>query len=126
MITKRYNKPGTGEKGFTLIEILTAILIIIVGLLAVGSLQLTAISGNSSANKESGAMAKAGEKLEKLIAKSDLVSNSTPETVQDGIYKITTLISDGDNAELVDIIVTVAWADGSRTRTRELKYTKIR
>ncbi len=53
MITKRYNKPGTGEKGFTLIEILTAILIIIVGLLAVGSLQLTAISGNSSANKES-------------------------------------------------------------------------
>ncbi|MCP4350882.1 MAG: hypothetical protein GY795_35910 [Desulfobacterales bacterium] len=113
----------TGEKGFSLIEVMTAILIIIIGLLAVASLQITAINGNSSANRESTAVTKAADQIEKIIA-SDTMPISIDPPIKDGIYTISSVVTGED--PFYNVTVTVEWIDrGSKNRSRELKYMKI-
>ena len=54
------------ERGFTLIEALIAVLILIVGLVAVSQLLVVAASSNSTANGTSAAAAAASRELERL------------------------------------------------------------
>ena len=55
--------------GFTLIEVLVAIVILTFGLLAVGSMQISAIRGNFMGGNTSIALSLAGEKMEDLLNK---------------------------------------------------------
>lgn len=55
------------EKGFTLIEAIIAISILTIGLLAVASMQATAIRGNAFAEGLTGGTTWASDKIEKLI-----------------------------------------------------------
>jgi prepilin-type N-terminal cleavage/methylation domain-containing protein len=55
------------EKGFTLIEVLVAIVILTVGLLAVGTMQISAIRGNFMGGNTSIALSLASEKMEDLL-----------------------------------------------------------
>ena len=55
------------EKGFSLIEILIAITIFAIGMLAVGKMQITAIKGNYFANDLTEATTLAQDRMEKLI-----------------------------------------------------------
>ena len=57
------------EQGFTLIEVLIAIVILTVGLLAVGTMQISAIRGNFMSGNTSIALSLAGEKMEELLNK---------------------------------------------------------
>ncbi len=120
----------SGEKGFTLIELLTAILILIVGLLAVGTLQITAINTNSSANRESMAMTKASDILEVLISlpstHTDVSGGAHPLNgpIVDGIYSLRWYVTPGAGST-VDIEVHVKWTDlTNRKRSRVIKYSK--
>jgi prepilin-type N-terminal cleavage/methylation domain-containing protein len=76
-------KTGTtqSERGFTLLELLLAVFILTVGLLAVVSLETTAINSNSLANKLSVATSLSQAVMEDLLSKdiSDPVLN-TPVT----------------------------------------------
>jgi prepilin-type N-terminal cleavage/methylation domain-containing protein len=56
-----------GEGGFTLIEVLVAIGILVFGLLAVGTMQMTAIRGNYFSGNTSAALTLASEKMEDLL-----------------------------------------------------------
>ena len=56
------------DQGFTLIEVLIAISIFAVGLLAVATMQISAINVNSTAGQMTTRMTWAQDKLEKLIA----------------------------------------------------------
>ena len=55
------------QKGFTIIEVLVAISILTVGLLAVASMQVSAIRGNHMSDNVTIAVALAEEKMEQLL-----------------------------------------------------------
>src|SRR5512136_1546876 len=57
------------EQGFTLIEVLVAVVILVFGLLAVGSMQISAIRGNFMGGNTSIALSLASEKMEDLLNK---------------------------------------------------------
>jgi type IV pilus assembly protein PilV len=61
------DEPASSVAGFTLIEVLIAIVILTVGLLAVGTMQISAIRGNFMSGNTSIALSLAGEKMEDLL-----------------------------------------------------------
>ena len=85
IIFKERNQ-GT-EKGFTLLEVMVALGILSVGILAVASMQAAAIRFNSSAGDITEAVALAGEQMEKLIALpyNDDLLKDTDEDGLDGL-----------------------------------------
>jgi len=60
------NRARDHEQGFTLIEALIAVIILIVGLVAVAQLLAVAAASNSTANQTSAAAAVASQELERL------------------------------------------------------------
>jgi prepilin-type N-terminal cleavage/methylation domain-containing protein len=61
--------PAVPMAGFTLIEVLVAVVILVFGLLAVGSMQIAAIRGNFMGGNTSIALSLASEKMEDLLNK---------------------------------------------------------
>jgi prepilin-type N-terminal cleavage/methylation domain-containing protein len=55
------------EAGFTLIELIVAIAILTIGLLAVGSMQIAGIGGNRSAYRTTEAVTVAQDRMERLL-----------------------------------------------------------
>jgi type IV pilus assembly protein PilV len=64
------------EKGFSLVEVLIAITLLAIGLLAVAGMQVTAISGNSFAQGGTAAIALAEEMVDRVRTNA----GTTPET----------------------------------------------
>jgi prepilin-type N-terminal cleavage/methylation domain-containing protein len=64
---RRFVQDHQREGGFTLIEVLIAIVILTFGLLAVGSMQVSAIRGNFMGGNTSTALSLASEKMEELL-----------------------------------------------------------
>jgi type IV pilus modification protein PilV len=60
-------KKGHNKRGFTLLEVIVAISVLTIGLLAVASLQVSAIRGNASAFGITEATSWASDQVEKLI-----------------------------------------------------------
>jgi type IV pilus modification protein PilV len=60
-----------GNRGFTLIETLIAIAIFSIGILAVGSMQISAINNNASARMRTEATILASETVEQLMSLED-------------------------------------------------------
>jgi hypothetical protein len=61
-------RPSASEAGFTLIEALVAVLVLVVGIQGVANLMVVASTSNSVANHSSAATAQATETLERLKA----------------------------------------------------------
>jgi prepilin-type N-terminal cleavage/methylation domain-containing protein len=70
--------PAVPVAGFTLIEVLVAIVILTFGLLAVGSMQISAIRGNFMGGNTSIALSLASEKMEHLLNAD--YNNTVPNT----------------------------------------------
>jgi type IV pilus modification protein PilV len=70
--------------GFTLIEVLVAIVILTFGLLAVGSMQISAIRGNFMGGNTSIALSLASEKMEQLL-NADYNSTDTNTDLRDSV-----------------------------------------
>ena len=121
------------QRGFTLIEILVAISILCVGLLAVASMQITSIRGNSFAEGTTDAITWACDRVEKLVqlgledfdnaqlrdtdgdgdtGLNDATSATADNSVTQGIYTIYWNVSEDsllDNTKTINVIVT--WTD---------------
>ncbi|MBW2186490.1 MAG: prepilin-type N-terminal cleavage/methylation domain-containing protein [Deltaproteobacteria bacterium] len=113
VLNKRCNAGGRtfcdaiNNKGFTLVELMVALVIFAVGILAVGQLQVTSIRYNSHAQRMSEATMLAQSQMEELMSIDyDTVAAETATT---GSYLIKWQVDDDPVAEIKDIAVTVSW-----------------
>ena len=122
--------------GFTLIEVLLAMAIFSIGILAAASMNVATINGNATARFNSEAAVMAQDQLERLIAMPfDPVSPPTelapgyvsPEiTAENGRYRIWWQVSAIDDPVLdaVTVTMTAEWDDRGRTRSMEYRLVK--
>ena len=118
-------KKSPKDQGFTLIEVLIAISIFAVGLLAVATMQISAINVNSTAGRITTRMTWAQDKIEELMALpysdpwiedlgdpssgTDTADNPHQETTPDGVYTISWTVTDDrpiPNTKLITVSVT--------------------
>lgn len=111
------------QSGFTLLELLLAVALIGLGMLALGTVTGNVMNKNSDSEKKTIAVNLAQEKLEDI--KNQALAGpltdddgSTPETTLNGlgvagsgIYTRTTVITGGGADSLATITVTVSWVD---------------
>jgi len=125
-IIKRFTRNRKqGTEGFTLVEVMIAISIFTIGILAIASMQISAINGNDSANNLTGATTWAQDRIEELLALpyANVVSGGP---INQGIYTISWTVNTcpaaipaAGNCPAVNcivpntklIIVTVAWQE---------------
>lgn len=99
-----------GERGFTLLEILISISIFTIGVLAVATMQISAIRGNRLGNEVTQATFLVEDKLEELKNSADIASESDGSD-QQGIFTRTWQISPATGDSQL-VTVTVAWSIG--------------
>jgi type IV pilus modification protein PilV len=110
------------DKGFTLVELLIALAISLVGLMGLMALQLLAVRSNANSRNFAEATALAQEKIESLQATS-YVSIAAGTTTENNLgatpgatlapYTRTTTVS--DNGSFKTITVAASWTDDYRT-----------
>ncbi len=130
-------KTANNSKGFTLIEIMIAMVIFSIGLLAVATMQISSIDGNSTAYHLSEAVALAQDKTEELMAMNyeytdltdtdgdgnnggglDDTGGNADFSILNGIYTVNWNVSTDfpiDNTKSVRVIVN--WTDQGANKT---------
>jgi type IV pilus assembly protein PilV len=107
------------EAGFTLIEIMIALVILSIGLVALAGLQLSAIKGNTFSNRMTAAVSIANQKLEQIKDKAyaNILSESPTQIPQS---PFTTQVTVTNNIPLTNtktVNVTVTWSEGSKSHS---------
>jgi type IV pilus assembly protein PilV len=126
------DKPILNQNAFSLIEILIAISIFSIGMLAVVSLQISSMDLNTSSRRLTDATALASERMERLLAlpytHEDLLEENN-EDFQDtnGIYEISwNIVEDQFINGTKTIQVIVAFNNRGEQRQIELQQVKSR
>jgi Tfp pilus assembly protein PilV len=121
--TDTSGKNRNGEQGLTLIEVMIAVVILMFGLLVVGSMQISAIRGNYMSGNTSMAISLAGEKMEDLLNRRDYsgdpdltAGNHGPEAISKtgvegtgGLYSRNWTITNETSPTRKSVVVTVSW-----------------
>ena len=109
------------EQGFTLIEVMVAVVILMFGLLAVGSMQISAIRGNFMGGNTSMALSLVSDKMEDLLNQdynnADLTAGDHgPESISkegvegaSGLYRRSWTITNETNPTTKSVVLTVTW-----------------
>ena len=100
---------GTGEEGFTILEILFAVCVLTIGILAVASMQVASINGNGLAGDLSVATCVATDQMEKLIQESYDDVTTTASPVASGIYSVHWTVAEDavfDDTKTVTLVVS--------------------
>jgi len=120
--------------GFSLIEVLIAVVVLIVGVIAIGSLQIHVTKGTTFAEQQAAAINIAHQKLDELRNYNSLAGyqsiSSSPSVVsvpsRNITFKLTWTVTNSADATLpyktIDIRVT--WTDQSNI-THEVRLTSI-
>ena len=121
-------KKNLKERGFTLVEVMVAICVFSIGMLAVASMQVSGTQGTASAKWNTGAAVWASDQIEKIISlpydHADLTNGAHAGPTEDQ-YAISWNVQDNwlvDNTKR--ITVTVAWDDRWLNRTVSFVYYK--
>jgi prepilin-type N-terminal cleavage/methylation domain-containing protein len=116
------------QKGFTLIEVVAGLIILAIGLLAIGAMQITSTKGGYFSSNVTRATIFAQDKLEYLknlsYSDSDLSDGLHNEgTISGTIFsRVVNVVEDAGNS-MKTITVTVQWAD---QRTHSISFSTIR
>lgn len=120
---EKKSKMLPNNKGFTIVEVMIGMAIFVIGYLAVASLQMVAIKGDTSARKTTEAATLAADRLETLIVLPyDNIASGGPVT--EGAYSVFWQVNEGallPNTKT--ITVTVVWQHGGQ-RTFEATFVK--
>ena len=121
--TEKKDNMAPNNKGFTLVEVMIGMAIFVIGYLAVASMQMMAIKGNTSARKTTEAATLAADQLETLIVLPyDNIASGGP--VVQGAYEVSWQVDEGAPLPRTKTItVMVAWQHGGQ-RKFEATYTK--
>ncbi len=118
------------DDGFTLIEILIAMSIFAVRILAVATMQTTAINGNSSARKHTEASICLSDQVETLMTltyKAPELDEDDPHTAvagQEGRTTYTTGWVVETKDDFKRVTVTVNWKDRGNARSKAIDFIK--
>ncbi len=122
-------RKASKEKGFTLLEVIIAVSVLTFGLLAVASMQATAIRGNYLSGNLTGASTLAGDRVEKLLSMgySDADLDVGDHSNSRGIYTISWNVAQNaafNNTKTVN--VTVSWTERGSQKTLVMQGIKAR
>ncbi len=117
-----------GRRGFTLIEVLIAMAIFSLGMLAVGTLQITSTNSNASARIHTEEYTWVVDQIERLTAlgydDADLDETPPIHTVVQGPYTVSWTVEDDKPATGAKSIAVTA--DGSHSRARPITINFIK
>lgn len=115
------NNLKNNSQGFTLVELMIALLVFAVGILAVAGLQVTSIRYNADAQRTSEASMFAQSKMEELMVMNyDAVVDSIAAETE-GIYSVTwSVVDDTPRTGAKEISVTVNWTSRGVNKTTTL------
>jgi type IV pilus assembly protein PilV len=134
MHTNENNLPvrRKGEQGFTLIEVMIALVIFAIGILGVAIMQLNAINGNASARMSTETVTLAQDQIERLLGlpydHADLTDGTHPDvTLAGGVYQARWEVTDDSpvlNCKTVVMTVTKIQATLGRFKEVEIQFVK--
>jgi type IV pilus assembly protein PilV len=122
----------SGDQGFTFIECLIVIAIFSIGVLAVASMQVTAINANASARMSGEATALAANQIEALMAldygadelSPDPIDN--PHELNEGAYTINWIVTesdiDGDGTNESKTVLVTVRCDNPNAKDVSMQY----
>ena len=113
--------PISIEEGFTLIEIMIALVVMSIGLTALAAVQISAIRGNAFSKRMTTAVSIADEKIEQIksIPYANIISESSIQITQSNM-NFTRQVTVTDNSPLPNsrkVEVVVTWSEGSKSHS---------
>lgn len=120
-----------GVNGFTLLEVLIAMAVLSIALVAVFELFSSGLRGIASSVDYVEAVVKGEAKMREILDDDNIGEKTWQETSEDGfrfdatIRKSDTERSENLPVELLDVSLTVSWNRGKKDRMLKLKTLKI-
>ncbi len=126
-----FQKPGQRSAGFTLLEVLVAMAVLSIAIVAVFELFSADLRGLSASDDYAAAVIKAEAKMREVLDDEKLTERSWQETSDDGyvfagvIKKIDENRTEKLPVDLLEIDLTVTWTRGMKERSFSLKTMKV-
>ncbi len=122
-------RPTTGSRGFTLIEVLMALAIFSIGILAVGTMQINSANSNTGARIQTEEYTWVVGQIERLTALNydhgDL-SEDDDHSVDQGPYTVSWTVVDDSPVEGAKRITVTATGDHARAQLVTINFIKAR
>ena len=128
---ERYPVFRNAARGFTLLEVLVALVLLSISLVAIFELFSANLRGIAKSDDYSHAVIMAESKMREVLDDDTLAERTWTESTDDG-YRIDAVVSSTANdrtedlqVKLLEINLTVSWIKDSKERTLKLKTLKM-